>query len=43
MKTFKQLREAIDKANPEAAELKPRAQGEIDFMDAHTKSDKEYP
>ena len=43
MKTFKQLREAIDKANPEAAALKPRAQGEIDFMDAHTKSDKEYP
>jgi len=43
MKTFKQLREALDKKNPEAAALKPRAKGEEDFADAHTKDDKEYP
>lgn len=43
MKTFKQLREALDKDNPEAAALKPRAQGEQDFVDAHTKNITDYP
>jgi hypothetical protein len=44
MKTFKQLREATAKAeNPEAAALKPRAQGEQDFVDAHKVDSTEYP
>jgi len=43
MKTFKQLREALDQKNPEAAALKPRAKGEQDFVDMHSKNDKEYP
>ena len=43
MKTFRQLREALDKANPEAAALRPRAQGEVDFADAHTREVKDYP
>lgn len=44
MKTFKQLREATAKAeNPEAAALRPRAQGEQDFVDAHKVDSTEYP
>jgi len=44
MKTFKQLREATARAeNPEAAALKPRAQGEQDFVDAHSVDSKDYP
>ena len=43
MKTFKQLREALDKVNPEAAALKPRAKGEQEFADAHTKTITDYP
>jgi len=44
MKTFKQLREATKREeNPEAASLKPRAQGEQDFVDAHTVDSKNYP
>ena len=45
MKTFKQLREATVKkdVNPEAASLKPRAQGEQDFIDMHTVDSQEYP
>jgi hypothetical protein len=45
MKTFKQLREATAKRdeNPEAAALKPRAQGEQDFVDAHTVDSTDYP
>jgi hypothetical protein len=43
MKKFKELREALDKKNPEAAALKPRAKGEQDFANMHTKTDKEYP
>lgn len=43
MKTFRQLREALDKANPEAAGLKPRAQGEQEFADAHTRQTTDYP
>jgi hypothetical protein len=40
MKTFKQLREAL---NPEAAALKPRAQGEQDFVDMHKPTVTDYP
>jgi hypothetical protein len=44
MKTFKQLREATARAeNPEAAALKSRAQGEQDFVDAHSIDSKDYP
>jgi hypothetical protein len=45
MKTFKQLREATAKKdeNPEADALRPRAQGEQDFVDAHTVDSTEYP
>jgi len=43
MKKFKELREALEKKNPEAAALKPRAKGEEDFANMHTKDDKEYP
>jgi hypothetical protein len=46
MKTFKQLREATTvkkDENPEAAALKPRAQGEQDFVDAHTVDSTDYP
>jgi hypothetical protein len=44
MKTFKQLREATAKAeNPEAAALRPRAQGEQDFVDAHSVESQDYP
>jgi hypothetical protein len=45
MKTFRQLREATAKKeeNPEAAALKPRAQGEQDFVDAHTVDSADYP
>lgn len=45
MKTFKQLREATAKKdeNPEAAALKPRAQGEQDFVDAHSVDSTDYP
>jgi hypothetical protein len=44
MKTFKQLREATKRdENPEAAALKPRAQGEQDFVDAHTVDTQDYP
>jgi hypothetical protein len=44
MKTFKQLREATKREeNPEAASLKPRAQGEQDFVDAHTVDSADYP
>jgi hypothetical protein len=45
MKTFKQLREATAKRdeNPEAAALKPRAQGEQDFVDAHSVDSADYP
>ena len=43
MKKFKELREALEKKNPEAAALKPRAKGEQDFANMHTKTDKEYP
>lgn len=44
MKTFSQLREAIKKEeNPEAAALKPRAEGEQHFMDLHQKAVKDYP
>ena len=43
MKTFKQLREAKKDENPEAAALMPRAEGEQEFMDAHTRAVKDYP
>lgn len=45
MKTFKQLREANAKkeVNPEAAALKPRAEGEQQFMDLHNKDTQDYP
>lgn len=43
MKTFRQLREAKKETNPEAAALKPRAQGEKEFYDAHTREVKDYP
>lgn len=45
MKTFRQLREATAKRdeNPEAAALKPRAQGEQDFVDAHSVDSQDYP
>jgi hypothetical protein len=43
MKTFKQLREAKKDENPEAAALLPRAEGELEFMDAHTRAVKDYP
>jgi hypothetical protein len=43
MKTFKQLREAVRAVNPEAAALKPRAKGEQDFVDMHTKTETDYP
>jgi len=43
MKTFKQLREAVRAANPEAAALKPRAKGEQDFYNQHTKTVTDYP
>jgi hypothetical protein len=45
MKTFRQLREATAKKdqNPEADALKPRAQGEQDFVDAHAVDSTEYP
>ena len=43
MKTFKQLREAKKEVNPEAAALKPRAEGEQQFMDMHTKETQDYP
>lgn len=44
MKTFRQLREAIaQQENPEAKELKPRAEGEREFYDAHTRNVTDYP
>jgi len=44
MKTFRQLREAIaSEENPEAKALRPRAQGEQDFADAHTREVTDYP
>lgn len=44
MKTFKQLREALkSEENPEAKALRPRAQGEVDFYDAHTREVTDYP
>jgi hypothetical protein len=44
MKTFKQLREAVKREpNPEAEALKPRAQGEQDFVDSHSVDVKDYP
>lgn len=44
MKTFKQLREAIKKeVNPEAAALKPRAEGEQQFYDKHERETTDYP
>ena len=47
MKTFKQLREAIDSANKTAPDerkaLKPRAKGEQDFYNQHTKTVTDYP
>ena len=47
MKTFKQLREAIDPANKAAPDerkaLKPRAKGEQDFYNQHTKTVTDYP
>jgi hypothetical protein len=43
MKTFRQLREALKDDNPEAKALRPRAQGEIDFYDAHTRQTTDYP
>ena len=44
MKTFKQLREALkSEENPEAKALRPRAQGELDFYDAHTREVTDYP
>jgi len=44
MKTFKQLREAFKKEeNPEAKSLRPRAEGEKDFYDSHTREVKDYP
>jgi hypothetical protein len=45
MKTFKQLREATAKkeVNPEAAALKPRAEGEQEFYDMHKRETEDYP
>lgn len=43
MKTFKQLREAVRAVNPEADALKPRAKGEQDFYNQHTKTVTDYP
>lgn len=44
MKTFKQLREALtQEENPEAKALRPRAKGEQDFYDAHTREVTDYP
>jgi hypothetical protein len=44
MKTFRQLREAFKKEeNPEAKALRPRAEGEKDFYDSHTREVKDYP
>jgi len=44
MKTFRQLREALaNEENPEAKALRPRAQGEQDFYDAHTREVTDYP
>ena len=43
MKTFRQLREALKDDNPEAKALRPRAQGEEDFYDAHTRQTTDYP
>lgn len=43
MKTFRQLREALKDDNPEAKVLRPRAQGEEDFYDAHTRQTTDYP
>jgi hypothetical protein len=44
MKTFRQLREAIaSEENPEAKALRPRAKGEQDFADAHTREVTDYP
>lgn len=43
MKTFRQLREALDTSNPEAKALRPRAKGEEDFYDAHTREVTDYP
>lgn len=44
MKTFKQLREALSQEeNPEAKALRPRAKGEQDFYDAHTREITDYP
>jgi len=47
MKTFKQLREAIDAANKAAPDerkaLKPRSKGETDFYNQHTKTVTDYP
>lgn len=44
MKTFRQLREALKKEeNPEAKELKPRAEGEQDFYNIHSREVKDYP
>ena len=44
MKTFKQLREAVKREeNPEAKSLEPRAEGEKQFKDMHTKTVMDYP
>ena len=47
MKTFKQLREAIDSANKTAPDerkaLKPRAKGEQDFYNQHKVETTDYP
>ena len=44
MKTFRQLREAVKREeNPEAKALKPRAEGEQDFYDAHERETTDYP
>ena len=44
MKTFRQLREALAKEeNPEAKALRPRAKGEEEFYDAHTREVTDYP
>lgn len=44
MKTFRQLREALAKEeNPEAKALRPRAEGEKEFYDAHTREVTDYP
>jgi hypothetical protein len=44
MKTFRQLREAFKKEeNPEAAALKPRAEGELEFYNKHERETTDYP